>query len=118
MSADAKIVSGYEHPSGLRDAVQAAIVEWEEGLDVVRNNETLDEVLVRHVVAWLSVVSEGALERLVSALERTEANFVRAVNGKPVLDMTETLAENRAAFAASRRVLVPRIESDENGGTK
>jgi len=36
-------------------------------------------------------------EALVSALDRTERNFILAVEGKPVRDMAETLAENQAA---------------------
>lgn len=35
---------------------------------------------------------------LRSALERTERNLLLAVNGHPVRDMDENLAENRAAL--------------------
>lgn len=41
--------------------------------------------------------------QLRSALERTEANFVAAVNGYPVRDMAENLAENRAALGGVSR---------------
>jgi hypothetical protein len=44
-------------------------------------------------------VEDARAARLASALERTEANFISAVNGRPVRDMAETLAENRAALA-------------------
>ena len=43
-------------------------------------------------------MSDQQVAALVSALQRTEANFIAAVNGKPVRDMTENLAENRAAL--------------------
>ena len=43
--------------------------------------------------------AEEVSEALRSALLRTEANFINAVNGRPVRDMAETLAENRAALA-------------------
>lgn len=39
------------------------------------------------------------VERLRSALERTEGNFVSAVNNRPVRDMAENLAEHAAALA-------------------
>ena len=41
---------------------------------------------------------------LMSALERTEANFRAAVRGLPVRDMAENLAENRAALASGDEV--------------
>lgn len=37
--------------------------------------------------------------RLTSALERTQDNLRSAVGGRPVRDMAENLAENRAALA-------------------
>jgi hypothetical protein len=42
----------------------------------------------------------GVIDALISALERTQRNFVLAVQGKPVRDMCENLAENAAALAA------------------
>jgi hypothetical protein len=39
------------------------------------------------------------VEALRSALERTEANLLTSINCKPVRDLTENLAENRAALA-------------------
>lgn len=45
---------------------------------------------------------------LLSALDRTETNFIKAVNGRPVRDMDETLAENRAAaLLAAQWIPVP-----------
>lgn len=38
-------------------------------------------------------------DALLSALNRTERGFVNAVNSHPVLDMSETLAENDTARA-------------------
>lgn len=43
-------------------------------------------------------VRVGQIAALRSALKRTEDRFRAAVNGQPVRDMTETLAENRAAL--------------------
>jgi hypothetical protein len=40
--------------------------------------------------------AEAKVAALTSALERTEHNFRSAVNGRPVRDMAENLAENRA----------------------
>lgn len=58
---------------------------------------------------WPEVVREvhdkhnDTVSALVSALERTEHNFILAVNGKPVRDMAENLAENRAALEMAAR---------------
>jgi hypothetical protein len=41
---------------------------------------------------------EARVTALTSALERTERNLLLAVQGKPVYDVEETLAENRAAL--------------------
>lgn len=41
------------------------------------------------------------VEKLRSALVRTESNFRLAVASKPVRDMAENLAENRAALEGS-----------------
>lgn len=46
------------------------------------------------------VAVEAQNERLRSALLRTERNFRLAVNGKPVRDMDENLAENAAALGS------------------
>lgn len=45
----------------------------------------------------------SATSALVSALERTQNNFQLAAQGKPVRDMTETLAEAGAALTVGRR---------------
>lgn len=59
-------------------------------------------------------MTDEVVDALLSALERTQANFVRAVNGLPVRDMAETLAENRAAIrAATHPLLTPRPASQE-----
>lgn len=57
----------------------------------------------RHLVGVLreaGFIPRSVVEGLVSALERTEANFISAVNSRPVRDMAENLAENRSALAA------------------
>ncbi len=46
-----------------------------------------------------------ALTLLLSALERTAANFRHAVRGRPVRDMAETLAEGRRAEEKARAAL-------------
>lgn len=56
------------------------------------------------VLAAAGLLSGEGLAALRSALERTEANLIAAVNGKPVRDMAENLAENRAALAAGRGI--------------
>lgn len=43
------------------------------------------------------------IEKLSSALERTERNFRLSVAGKPVRDMGENLAENATAIAATEQ---------------
>lgn len=53
-----------------------------------------------------------ALTLLLSALERTAANFRHAVNGRPVRDMAETLAEGRRAEEKARAALA-RAEGKE-----
>lgn len=37
-------------------------------------------------------------DAIVSALERTQRNLLLAINGKPVRDLEENLAENRRAL--------------------
>lgn len=48
-----------------------------------------------------------AIRALGHALDRTQANFVRAVNGRSVRDMDETLAENHAAAGMAAKCGVP-----------
>jgi hypothetical protein len=54
----------------------------------------------------------GVIDALTSALERTQRNFVLAVQGKPVRDMCENLAENAAALAAVPQGQGARAEPD------
>jgi hypothetical protein len=46
-----------------------------------------------------------AIRALADALDRTQANFVSAVCGRPVRDMCETLAENHAAALKGARLM-------------
>jgi hypothetical protein len=66
----------------------AQMTHLEEWVDAHRDQAVVEADL-------RTLVNNG---RLRSALQRTEANFIAAVNGKPVRDMSETLAENRAAL--------------------
>jgi hypothetical protein len=62
--------------------------------------EAVPALLADNVRLTRELTSERAkVAALVSALERTEINFQAAVSGKPVRDMAENLAENRAALA-------------------
>jgi hypothetical protein len=54
----------------------------------------------------------AAVEALRSALERTEANFIAAVNGRPVRDMAETLAENRAVLTSAAPDALARVKAE------
>lgn len=46
-----------------------------------------------------------AIQALADALDHTQANFITAVNGRPVRDMCETLAENHAAALKGARLM-------------
>jgi hypothetical protein len=64
---------------------------------------TRNELKLREAVDRLRAQLDAAREvngKFKDALERTRDNFVRAVQGLPVRDMTETLAEVDAVLAA------------------
>jgi 16S rRNA G527 N7-methylase RsmG len=69
------------------------------------------EAVIRRAMANLTehmVVAQDLLKvtpLLISALERVTANFRRAVNGVPVRDMAETLAEVESAEKAARAAI-------------
>lgn len=61
--------------------------------------------------------AEGQLAFMRDALERVTENFKRAVAGKPVRDMAETLAEVEAALASSppARAVYPPVSRLDDG---
>lgn len=71
----------------------ASILRHDAQEEIRRSQDTEDQV--RRLLA--------AARALVSALERTENNFQLAVQGKPVRDMAETLAESQAALIVGRQ---------------
>lgn len=102
-------MSGDEHPSGLRDAIAGASAAkaWPDSPEA-RNVE----IVVR---AWLSVVSEGEIAVVTKAVEAAISKEDGGVYSEHFDDDAFGIIA-AAALAASRGVLVGRIESD--AGTK
>jgi Ni,Fe-hydrogenase I small subunit len=90
------VVDGEEEPCDR----EATGWRWYQGHD---HEDMLDDACWEHenVGGYRMHVAEGAVHALASALTRTEANFRLAVEGKPVRDMAENLAENASALAAA-----------------
>lgn len=130
-------VSGEEHPSGLRDDRLALIkarnrvcsggppCKFGAGCDWCSHAAMASPVIAELVTeierlrAWLSVVSEGAEFRQVGWAKAGLLVSCAAMEQEPPNPESRGWVPIYLRnHAASRGVLVPRIESDENGGTK
>jgi hypothetical protein len=58
----------------------------------------------RHAAAELALQYDALIEQMAAALERVTTNYLLTLAGKPVRDVSETLAECSVALAAHAKV--------------
>lgn len=100
--AEARVKVLEEKASGLDEALTLGLQERDEAYDAC---DILKSAWTSDVAKLTKVKQErdaykARCEALESALERTLRNFLLAIKGKPVRDMTETLAECETALRA------------------
>jgi hypothetical protein len=98
-----------EHLSGLRDAIEGMLDEWEDLLVADEQDETLVDVIERHIRAWLSHIGEGEIEAAARVLTAAEGLTWERIEAADFQRYWCNLA--KSALAASRGVLLPKEES-------